>query len=413
LSNIPELCYDRCNYCDIGAGLQAGRVYFNISGRLSMRCPKCDHEQRDTNECEACGLIFSRYRVVQERKKEAEANKTLVLDRKSSVIMKLFQIIALVTVVASVTYYFTIVKKGVEPLQVSTERVAEKQDAAIPWRAEIVKSKEQTVIVSSISASRGNAIELARKATVSIETPWGSGSGFFINKYYIVTSRHVIELDQTKVAEFREKVETTRSLIDLEKQKLKSLRRELQRLVRGPSRSQLVLIIKTRQKELNKILPQQKKREEKLKQLEKEMQPSDIKIIMADGSEYLANYVLISDNYDLALMSLFSGEFPFLSRPPGGKKLQQGEKVYTVGSPVGLRNTVTAGVFSGYRKRALDDKVFLQTDAAINPGNSGGPLIDENGYVYGVNTMIFRDTEGIGFAIPVEKVFEEFGSTLY
>jgi S1-C subfamily serine protease len=57
--------------------------------------------------------------------------------------------------------------------------------------------------------------------------------------------------------------------------------------------------------------------------------------------------------------------------------------------------------------------VYLQTDAAINPGNSGGPLIDEAGYARGVTTMILNNTEGIGFAIPIEQVFEEFRSTLY
>ena len=93
--------------------------------------------------------------------------------------------------------------------------------------------------------------------------------------------------------------------------------------------------------------------------------------------------------------------------------MQQGDKVYTIGSPVGLRHTVTAGIFSGYRQHETNGQVYLQTDAAINPGNSGGPLIDEHGFARGVNTMILRDTQGIGFAIPIEKVFEEFRSTLY
>lgn len=377
-----------------------------------MRCPKCSHEQRDTNECEACGLIFSRYRVVQERKKDVAEKKALAVERKSGVAMKFFQIILLAAVVASTTYYFTSVKK-VDLQKPAAESVAVKQNTPAPQRVKAVKSPQQTTVTSSTAVPRGNGIELARKATVSIETPWGTGSGFFVNEYYIVTNRHVIELDQDKVAEFRQKIETARSLIDLEKQKLRDMRAELKKLARGPTRSQLALIIETRQNELNKIIPQQEKGEEKLEQLESDLQPSDIKIILADDSKHVANYVLVSDKYDLALMSLFSGEYPFLPRPPAGKKLQQGEKVYTVGSPVGLRHTVTAGVFSGYRRRDTDDQVFLQTDAAINPGNSGGPLIDENGFVYGVNTMILRDTEGIGFAIPVEKVFEEFGSTLY
>jgi len=306
-----------------------------------MRCPKCDHEQRDTNECEACGLIFSRYRVVQERKKEVAEKKAVAADRKSGTVVKFLQIIVLVTVVASATYYFAPVKKGDQPQQPAVESVAVKQNTPAPQRVKTVQSAQQTTVSSSTAVSRGNGIELARKATVSIETPWGTGSGFFVNEYYIVTNRHVIELDQSKVAEFRKKIDTARSLIDLEKQKLRDMRAELKKLAKGPSRSQLTLIIEARQNELNKILPQQEEGEERLEQLERDLQPSDIKIILADDSKHVANYVLVSDKYDLALMSLFSGEYPFLPRPPAGKKLQQGEKVYTVGSPVGLRHTVT------------------------------------------------------------------------
>jgi len=73
---------------------------------------------------------------------------------------------------------------------------------------------------------------------------------------------------------------------------------------------------------------------------------------------------------------------------------------------------VTSGVFSGYRRISDKNEVFLQTDAAINPGNSGGPLVDAHGNVFGVNTMIMNNTEGIGFAISIETVFEEFGNSL-
>lgn len=378
-----------------------------------MHCPKCKHEQRDTNECEACGLIFSKYRAVQERKKETETEKSMVAGRKPGLAMKSLQTFVLVAVVAFTTYYFTSADKENEPGQSVTESASGKRNITAPQKIKPVNNSEKIGAAPLITNSERNGIELARKATVSIETPWGTGSGFFVNQYYIVTNRHVVELDQNKIDEFREKVETARRLIDLEKEKLRDMRAELQNLARGPARSQLALIIEVRRKELNKILPEQEKREEKLRQLEVEVQPSDIKVILADDSEHSANYVLVSDKYDLALMSLFSGEYPFLPRPPAGTKLYQGQKVYTVGSPVGLRHTVTAGVFSGYRKRDTDGHQFLQTDAAINPGNSGGPLIDEHGFVHGVNTMILRDTEGIGFAIPIGKVFEEFGSTLY
>jgi S1-C subfamily serine protease len=68
--------------------------------------------------------------------------------------------------------------------------------------------------------------------------------------------------------------------------------------------------------------------------------------------------------------------------------------------------TLTSGVFSG--ERFDGETRYLQTDAPINPGNSGGPLITENGRVIGVNSMVLRDTQGIGFALPIEAVFKAF-----
>jgi S1-C subfamily serine protease len=71
---------------------------------------------------------------------------------------------------------------------------------------------------------------------------------------------------------------------------------------------------------------------------------------------------------------------------------------------------VTAGIVSGYRR--YRDSTVIQTDAPINPGNSGGPLIDTRGRAIGVNTMILQNTEGIGFAIAIEEVWDEFAFQL-
>lgn len=107
---------------------------------------------------------------------------------------------------------------------------------------------------------------------------------------------------------------------------------------------------------------------------------------------------------NLQLLPRSLSENKHFGQPPR----EQGQKVYTIGNPSGLRHTVTSGIISGYRE--YKDNPLIQTDAPINPGNSGGPLIDENGRAIGVNTMIIRDTEGIGFAIPMKSVFEEFGN---
>ncbi|GBD36614.1 Periplasmic pH-dependent serine endoprotease DegQ [bacterium HR36] len=87
-----------------------------------------------------------------------------------------------------------------------------------------------------------------------------------------------------------------------------------------------------------------------------------------------------------------------------------GDWVVAIGSPFGLRQSVTVGVISAVgrsRVGQLDDVEMIQTDAAINPGNSGGPLLDMQGRVVGINTAILSGTgefAGVGFAIPVEVV---------
>ena len=73
---------------------------------------------------------------------------------------------------------------------------------------------------------------------------------------------------------------------------------------------------------------------------------------------------------------------------------------------MGLKHTVTSGIVSGLRK--YNGNVYIQTDAPINPGNSGGPLIDMDGKILGVNTAVARNAVGIGFAIPIKTVFDEF-----
>ena len=265
---------------------------------------------------------------------------------------------------------------------------------------------------NTITAAHTSPIEHARNATVSIETPWGIGSGFFMKENYIVTNKHVVETNKEELKEFRNKVQTLSELIDLERQKIKEMRQQMNELPEGPARKQLAIIIEKRNEEIAKVMPKLEQEQKQLKNLERHLQPENIKIIMANGSKYTANHLEVSPKHDLALLSVYASDQTLLQRPAENMALQQGDKVYTIGSPVGLQNTVTGGIFSSYRKQESDGTILLQIDAPINPGNSGGPLIDEKGYVHGVNTMILRNTQGIGFAIPIETVYEEFQSTL-
>lgn len=377
-----------------------------------IRCPKCFHEQTGGVECASCGLIYARFERHRQRREEREAAGGS--GRKASGLGgKIVGAVVLVALTAGLTFYLVRPAGQDKTPQPTVAPVAHpiQPQAKVP-----PPSSTQNVAPSptgtSLSQAGASSIAEARDATVSIETPWGTGSGFFINKNYIVTNRHVIEMDQEKLREVKARVDTGRKLIELEKQKLQDLRRQLKEMPESPDRKQLALILETREAELGKVLPRQEEGEARIAAMEKGIQASDIKIFLADGREFSANYLQVSSKHDLALLALHSIESPYLRRDPGNRPLQQGDKVLTIGSPVGLRHTVTSGIFSGYRKRESDGTMFLQTDAAINPGNSGGPLIDEHGYVFGINTMILQDTEGIGFAIPIEAVFEEFASSL-
>lgn len=111
---------------------------------------------------------------------------------------------------------------------------------------------------------------------------------------------------------------------------------------------------------------------------------------------------------DLALLKIDATHLP-AAPLRSDVRVHQGELVFAIGTPEGLRNTVTMGVVSSLARQLDSDSpmVYIQTDAALNPGNSGGPLVDIDGNVIGINTLMLSEgggSEGLGFAIPAAIV---------
>jgi serine protease Do len=108
---------------------------------------------------------------------------------------------------------------------------------------------------------------------------------------------------------------------------------------------------------------------------------------------------------DLALLKVDDKDAPLFAWVLLGESdpLAVGERVFAIGSPLGLERTVTEGILST-KTRQLQGELYLQTTAQINPGNSGGPLFNMRGEVVGVTNMKLAFGEGLGFAIPVESV---------
>jgi|GEM_PF-944938 len=136
-------------------------------------------------------------------------------------------------------------------------------------------------------------------------------------------------------------------------------------------------------------------------------------IRLEDGREISPTQVWTDAGTDIGVMLVAEPDLPTARLAPDNA-VQIGDMVLAIGSPFGLRHSVTLGIVSAKGRRDLDlgdgdvrFQNFIQTDAAINPGNSGGPLINLRGEVIGINTCIASHSggnDGIGFAIPISMV---------
>ncbi len=140
---------------------------------------------------------------------------------------------------------------------------------------------------------------------------------------------------------------------------------------------------------------------------------NEVQVTMADNSTWKAILVGASPDKDVAVLQIDAPAR--LLRPitiGKSSNLQVGQKVFAIGNPFGLDQTITSGIISALNReiKAVTGRMIrgvIQTDAAINPGNSGGPLLDSAGRLIGVNTAIYSPSgayAGIGFAVEVDSV---------
>jgi putative serine protease PepD len=145
-----------------------------------------------------------------------------------------------------------------------------------------------------------------------------------------------------------------------------------------------------------------------------------IEVVDRDGTRYAATLVGRSSVYDIAVLRVPAARRLKPASLGSAERLQVGQTVVAIGSPLGLSSTVTEGIVSALHRpvttgASSDTTSYInavQTDAAINPGNSGGPLVDLLGQVVGVNSAIATTGAGagqsgnigVGFAIPIDQV---------
>jgi serine protease Do len=138
-------------------------------------------------------------------------------------------------------------------------------------------------------------------------------------------------------------------------------------------------------------------------------QADEIIVTLADETQHKAELVSADPEGDLAIIKMETDKPVAAIRLGTSSDLMIGETVIAVGNPFGYQHSVTTGVVSAVDRTiepspATKHEGLIQTDAPINPGNSGGPLLNIRGELIGINTAIRAGAQGLGFAIPVDKV---------
>lgn len=289
-------------------------------------------------------------------------------------------------------------------------------------------------------------LQEATLGTVTVKTPVGTGSGCFVSADgHLLTSKHVIQLPenqreklQTDLGDARQQLDRSRQQLDWRERELDAFEADLARyrtgllgLPDGPdktARQQLYQAKLEQHRAMTKELAddRQKFRQQETaaaaQRRELDWKPAvadatrSYTIVLKDGTlkdgtELDASPVAVSREHDLALLKLDRYRTPRL-KPAATAEIGQGEPVYAIGSPLGLGDSISAGVVSGRGSS------FIRTDAKIVPGNSGGPLVLAHGRVVGINTLkqMIRapegQFEGLGLAITIDTAPREFARDL-
>lgn len=273
-----------------------------------MQCPHCGFDQEEADICEACGLIFAKYARRQEQLQQAEAPLASPPPNASSKVWLLIGGALLVGLTAGL-----IIRGSKEPAPPApvADRMADPGPAEFNGESAVAGVLSDRVETNALSPAVAdnlpliNPIQRARDATVLIQTPWGSGSGFFIDdRGRIVTNRHVVEFDEKQADLLRSKIGELEAVLKTEKRILARMEKELAQ-VRDPDlKPRYTQILQRRRVEYAKYKKLLKRLEEQRRNIDYYSPLNNLQVVLADGREYGISEVTFSDHLDLALLSL-------------------------------------------------------------------------------------------------------------
>jgi serine protease Do len=443
----------------------------------NMECPKCHYNRNDQDmECPRCGIVYDKYELLIKKKDENNRNQISpaqnpAVSQNPSTISLFYKlkyylggiILGIITAALIIYHYNSKINRLIDAnnritansvaLQgtQSEEYEPETRDELQDFTGQPEDARPDSRSINSADAQANgsrsrNTIEEACRAVVTIKTASGFGSGFFINEDgYILTNKHVSEMNenvqdslynarQSLRNELKEKeallsdiedelagkkndIDTENSWISentddryygkLELEEKVAEIKSHQARLQSHAREYNVLMNRYNSEKAKADMLRQKY-EQANSQIDQLASNTSLTIYLADGTKKTASIISNSYNYDMALLKIDGVKTPFI-RPADVNQVKVGDTLYAIGTPQGFSQTVTSGILSSFRDG------YIQTNAQISPGNSGGPLIDNEGKAVGINTskIVAEGVEGIGFAIPINVVVQEYNQYFY
>ncbi len=271
---------------------------------------------------------------------------------------------------------------------------------------------------------------------LTVQTTVVSGAGFFVtDNGYLVTNRHVVRPStstgwkdkEVALKNYRDQLQNYEYRLREDEQSLGNMKRSIDSnrayIDSGRASSSEIKRFNRYVTKYNRYKDRFDDNEKKFNKVNNEYKRAQSEfgfnssvssfskkftIILKNGKKYRARLVKVSKNYDLALLKLDNYTTPYLSLAKRHRP-KQGTKVFAIGSPLGITDSLTTGIVT----KAGKNQIF--TDAQILPGNSGGPLVNKNGVVLGINTAVIsqtRNADGLGLAIYSRLIKDEFRSKL-
>jgi len=358
--------------------------------RVLRRCPKCSRKITNKIECKNCGLIFDRYFKAEAEKRAVEKGRAEKKAKTQRLINSAISLVIIALLGGAAFYYYSM-KTPVAQQQANTTQETGDQQVSISTQADS-GTKDSPLIAR------------AKQATVAISSPWGNGTGFFVGRDLLVTNRHLVEKKKDGLSEAQTAFENYRDRVSEENEKLETLKQQFTEMEDGDTKDELAAIIEDGDLQLEKALAEQQRLEDKVRQIEERLADNKILVVLADGQKKEIRSTTLSENFDLALLTIVGTNISGIELPDSTPPLQEGAEVFMLGP----NNVSVPTTFTGYHRGDSPQEFFILTDKPFNPSNSGSPLIDAAGYVRGINTLSDLQPEGSGLAIPIETVMVEF-----